>query len=208
MSSSSEAQFPLLAWSAPVCTCGAGARCCCAAQPDATAVISAEVTTYFLAYQQSVNRYLVHKGCPKIDAEDVTQEAFIRLYRVRLKGQRIDEAGVLPWVLTVARRLAIDRLRHKQVEQAVCSELTRNLAETLPDEGQNCEHDLLERQRRAALIQGIQQLPVVDRVCLHHRAEGHSLQAIGRRVGLSESGVSRAVHRAIRRLRRYLNGVS
>jgi RNA polymerase sigma-70 factor (ECF subfamily) len=201
--------FPIsLPWSDATCTCKRADVCTCGSKRDHHADVRDEVTHYFLAYRQDVYRYLRYVGCETVEAEDATQETFLRLYRERLDGRHIERDGILPWVLTVARRISVDRLRRRQLEVRLFTELSPLLAETLPDDGQTYEDERRERQRRAFLIGAIQQLSTLERQCLHLRANGHSLQTVGEIVNMSVKGVSRTVLRAIRRLRTQLDALA
>jgi RNA polymerase sigma factor (sigma-70 family) len=198
-------QLSVLSWPAALSTRRAGDLCTCDTSAEATAAIQDEVTAYFLTYRQGVYRYLLHLGCRTSDAQDVTQEAFVRLHRVRLNGQQLEDSHVLPWVITVARRLAFNLLTRQRLEQRLFSELSGTLSDTLPGDGRSCEEDLQDRERRATLLRAAAELTVLQRECLHLRAQGLSLDAIGRVVGLPLWSVRRAIHRAIRDLQRHVD---
>jgi RNA polymerase sigma factor (sigma-70 family) len=207
MSSGSDVQISRLSW--PVCTCRSSDQCTCGARDDPHAAVREEVTAYFLSLRFVVYRYLRHLGCSPTDAEDVTQETFLWLYRTRLDGRPVNTDSVRPLVLIVARRRGIDRLRRQQFERPVFLELSRNLAETLADEGQDTDaYEREEQQRRALLIQAIQELNQLQRDCLHFRAEGLSLRETSAIVGVSEKRVSEAIQRGIRRIRRAIDDLA
>jgi RNA polymerase sigma factor (sigma-70 family) len=208
MSSTFGLPIPAFPWSESPCTCSERDRCACGAKRDRNADLRDEATRSFLAHRLDVYRYLLHLGCQRAEADDVTQETFLRYYRALLDGRRIERDKTLPWVLTVAQRLAVDRFRRRRTEERLFTELSPLLAETLPDEGQSCEDERRERQRRANLVSAIQQLSTLERRCLHLRAAGHSLQTVGRIVGLPVNGVSRTVLRAVRRLRVQLDALA
>lgn len=208
MSSGSDVQFPNYLWSAVPCTCDSATGCTCRPHTDALVVARELVTGDFLAHRETIYRYVIHQGCTPADAEDLTQEAFLRLYRARLKGHQFDGQSVLPWVLAVARHLAIDRYRRLRFERPLFQELSANLAETLPDEGQDGGQLLEERQRRAALMRAVQELTPLQRECLHLRSQGLTLRAVGAIVGVPFRGVSRAVQRAIKRLRHHIDDLA
>lgn len=162
-----------------------------------------DVARHFAALRDRVYWYLRRRDCSPLDAEEITQETFLRLHRVLMEGRHVQD--VLFWTLAVARRIATDRFRHCQYERPLMVELSRNLADTLPDEGPTCEDDLLERQRRRSLMRAIQELTPLQRECLELRAKGHSLREVSGIVRVSQNSVSNAVQRAVQRLRRHLN---
>lgn len=162
-----------------------------------------DVARHFAALRDRVYWYLRRRDCSPLDAEEITQEAFLRLHRVLMEGTHVQD--VLFWTLAVARRIATDRFRHCQYERPLMVELSRHLAETLPDEAPSCEDDLLERQRRESLMRAIQDLTPLQRECLELRAKGHSLREVSGIVRVSQNSVSNAVQRAVQRLRRHLN---
>lgn len=54
------------------------------------------------------------------DAQDVTQDVLIRLWR---RGDEVDAERMLPWLMRVTRNACIDRLRHrKMVHQVVAAD--------------------------------------------------------------------------------------
>jgi hypothetical protein len=83
-------------------------------------------------------RYLVSSGVEPAQAQDVTQEAFLRLYAALRDGASIH--SLKGWVYRVAHNLAVDSLlrdrRHRAISNAVASALA-----TL----ENTERDLIER---------------------------------------------------------------
>lgn len=208
MSSGSGIEISSAFWSPQVCVC-ASDLCTCGAHRDANAEARDEITRCFLAHRREVYQFLVHAlHCPPTEAEDLTQEAFLKLYRRRLDGRaRVDENAVA-LLLTIARGLAVDRLRRLDVKQRVFTPLSDNVHETIPDTAQESYEQLrAERERAVSFKRAVHQLSEIERICLHLRAEGQSLRAIGKIVGLRENGVSRTVLRAIKRLRHQLNGV-
>lgn len=174
-----------------------------AAERQDLEAIREDVARHFVVLRDRVYWYLRRRDCSPLDAEEITQETFLRLHRVLMEGTHVQD--VLFWTLAVSRRIATDRFRHCQYERPLLVELSRNLADTLPDEGPTCEDDLLERQRRESLTRAIQDLTPLQRECLELRAKGHSLREVSGIVRVSQNSVSNAVQRAVQRLRRHLN---
>jgi RNA polymerase sigma factor (sigma-70 family) len=206
MSSGSGIPISSTFWSARVCVCSTE-LCTCGARQDANSEVRDEITCCFLAHRRDVYNFLVHGlRCPHSEAEDLTQETFLRLYRARLDGRATINGSARPLLLTIARRLVLDRRRHDGVEHRLFGPLPENVEEAVADTTQETYEQLRARRERSAdLKSAIDKLSVVERACLHLRAEGQSLRTIGKIVGLRENGVSRTVLRAIRRLQQQLN---
>jgi RNA polymerase sigma-70 factor (ECF subfamily) len=67
----------------------------------------------FLLYAPKVKSYLLRRGVDKQRAEDVTQEAFLMVWR---KAGQFDpqRASASAWIFTIARNLWIDALRRER----------------------------------------------------------------------------------------------
>src|ERR1700738_1773346 len=77
-----------------------------------TLTLEEKVTRYFEQWRDPVHRYVVAAFGDPVEAEDITQEAFLQLYRCLHDGQSI--ANVRAWVFRTAHNLAINRLRGEQ----------------------------------------------------------------------------------------------
>jgi RNA polymerase sigma-70 factor (ECF subfamily) len=129
------------------------------------------------------------------DADDVAQEAFVRLYQ---QCAQLDPDRPLPaWLFTVARRLCIDRHRHRHRHP------TEPLA-TAP-ELVTRENVVQNRELEAAIAAAIAALPEEQRTAIV-LAEYHGLaQAeIAEIMGGSVKAVETRIYRARRELRRRL----
>jgi len=143
------------------------------------------------------------------DAEDVTQEAFLRLWR---QCPAMDDAGRQAWLTRVLHNLCVDadrrrRVRHDRVRLADADELARQ-----PDRragaGDRLESAQTRDQRREALEQALAGLPAPTRgLVLLHYWQGVSLRDIAKTLGLNESTVKVKVHRARRALKQGLDGL-
>lgn len=125
------------------------------------AAFSVIVTRHKNAVYNLCNRYL--KG---VDVEDAAQETFIRAFVHR---ERLDiNKPILPWLLTVARYLCIDKLRAKNRTLHSDTPL-----ETLPGSTSDAEQGILEKQQLILLKQGLLNLPQDQReaVALYHMEE-------------------------------------
>ncbi|MDQ7029795.1 MAG: RNA polymerase sigma factor [Ardenticatenia bacterium] len=152
-------------------------------------------------YDQHVDRvyaYIAHRVGNRADAEDLTQEVFLRalasLSRFRWRG------SLLPWLLTIARNLVTDHQRRRRREGAwPAAPLTAPAEDPV---------ELAERRRQrerlraaAAELTELQQQVIALRF-----AAGLSIAETARVMGRSENAVKNLQHKAIAALRRRLKG--
>ena len=121
-------------------------------------------------------------------AEDLVQEAFIRIYRA---GARAEEQGLPAYARKTIVNLLRSGLRRRSVERRIQQRLN---SERLPSDP---DHDSTIDVRRALLM-----MSVPDRACLALRHyEGRSDQEIAAVLGISEAAAKKRVQRAQHRLR-------
>lgn len=136
------------------------------------------------------------------DAEDVTQEAFLRLWR---QGGEVPEDRVGAWLAHVTRNLCIDQCRRRAAARRHLGVPDPEALDGLPagaeaDGGPLHGLELDDRQRQ--LLDALQTLPVETRdVMLMHYYEGRKLADIATALGKSLSAVKVQVHRARHALR-------
>lgn len=104
-------------------------------------------------------------GGDRAEAEDVAQEAMLRLWRIA-PDWRAGEAQVSSWLYRVVTNLCTDRQRSARRRRA---EALDEVAEP-PDPSANAEATLMERARAAALDEALASLPDRQRqaVVLRH----------------------------------------
>lgn len=163
-----------------------------------------DVARLFVEHRLEIHRYLAHMLHPGIEAEELTQEVFLRLYRERLAGRRVSAPRA--WLFTVARHMAIDHVRRTGPQMRLIDRVSGDRLDGVADAAPNGEEALLSESRRTALAGALGELSDVQRECLHLRADGLSLREIGAIVGLSVAGVSDAIRRAIKRIQKELDG--
>ncbi|MDN5787372.1 RNA polymerase sigma factor [Pseudorhodobacter sp.] len=101
----------------------------------------------------------------RAEAEDVAQEAMLRLWRIA-PDWRQGEAKVSTWLYRVVTNLCTDRLRSRKRRRAVGFEDAPDLADDAP----GVEVTMAEKQRIAALHDALETLPERQRqaVVLRH----------------------------------------
>ena len=106
------------------------------------------------------------------EAEDLTQEVFLRLYTCLHQGQGIK--NIRAWVFRVAHNLAIDRQKRK----LVLGHLDVTLWDLTQDPAPGAEQRLLDEDKDKRLHRALAQLSSREKECLELRAEGLSYQEI------------------------------
>lgn len=142
----------------------------------------------------SLARYLLRDPT---DAEDVVQEAFIRLWEQR---ESMSQSRVKPWLLRVTRNLCLDRLRRRRPEDPVQESLLA---------GDNCPAVGLQRSETLARLQGaVQALDEPFRsLVLLRDVQQHSYDEVAAMTELTLPQVKTYLHRARRKLREQLGDV-
>jgi RNA polymerase sigma-70 factor, ECF subfamily len=151
----------------------------------------------------TIYRYLVSLGVGRASAQDLTQEAFLRMYVAVRKGGDIQ--NVRAWLFTVASRLALDLQREAGRRPWVHDGDEEPMFEGAAAQNVSPELALLRREQLAGLRDAVRQLSPQQRVCLHLRAEGFRYRAIADILGVGVPTVAEHLRRALARLRQVLN---
>jgi RNA polymerase sigma-70 factor, ECF subfamily len=126
------------------------------------------------------------------EAEDVTQEAMLRLWRIA-PDWRPGEAGVRAWLYRVASNLCLDRLRRRRERTGDAPEIA--------DESATPLERLVRDERARALRQALGALPERQRLAIvlrHFEERGNS--EIGAILGISVEAVESLLARGRRAL--------
>ena len=105
-----------------------------------TASAQHRVAALYSAARDGVFRYLLALGLDAARAQEVTQDAFLRLYVALRDGAAIDDAKA--WVYRVARNARIDSLDRNGRE----SPYSAAIAETIASFAKNPEQELIEKE--------------------------------------------------------------
>ncbi len=150
---------------------------------------------YRVAYQFAGNHH---------DAEDITQEVFIKVYRSL--GRFRQDAQLTSWMYRIAMNACIDyRRRHSPAGAAPFGEEAEQRMLNTPEEAPGPEERAYGRELGEVLEAEIQRLPPGQRVVFimrHH--QGLKLGEIADALGLAEGTVKRQLHAAVHRLRQAL----
>lgn len=139
----------------------------------------------------SLARYLLNDTS---EAEDVTQEAFIKLWKQR---ETIDPERIRPWLLKVIRNACLDRLRRRR--------LTIEVHEAdVQGPGANAQREEIARWLKAAIA--YLEEPYRSLVVLRDLQQ-HSYEEVAGITELSLSQVKVYLHRARKKLREQLTEI-
>jgi RNA polymerase sigma-70 factor, ECF subfamily len=169
-----------------------------------TLSLEEKVTHHFERWRDPVNRYLVavfgHPG----EAEDITQETFLQLYRSLDSGQ--DIGNVRAWVFRVAHNLALNRIKARQFVELLDDDNWAELRHSLLNAGPTPEQRLLQEEQLNRLRASISRLTLQERECLHLRTKGMRYREIAEVLGLGLSTVAETLYRVIDKLRKENHG--
>jgi RNA polymerase sigma-70 factor (ECF subfamily) len=168
--------------------------------PDSDPVrLSREVERWFLELRDPVFRYLRALGCPHSQAEEIVQEAFLRLHRNLYEGLQVSD--VRAWVYRVVRNLWIDTRRDHQRYWMPHVESERP-ALSYRDPAPDPEQQLLHLERIRLIGKVVSRLPKMERTCVRLKAKGLRYHEIAAVLGISMTAAVDSVRRAVRRLER------
>jgi len=166
---------------------------------EAQSVSSLEQTTteLFELLHEPVYRYVRSLIGSTAEAEDLAQEAFLRLYASLLQSQAV--GNLRSWIFRVAHNLAIDHLRRtSHLEQAVPE--VWDVHDERPDLSPSAEQKLLEQEQRERLRRAMMRLSPQERYCLELRAEGLAYREIAEVLAISISSVNTFLGRAVKKI--------
>ncbi|MGC4076664.1 MAG: RNA polymerase sigma factor [Rubrivivax sp.] len=147
-----------------------------------------------------VRAALLRRGRTEHDADDLVQEAWMRLAHYQ-REQAVDNPE--GFLMRAALNLSIDahRARACRGEEVLLED------EVLVDATPGAEAVLLAKERMARLGAGLGRLNDKTRaILLAHRVDGLSYQDIARQHGLSVSGVEKHIAKATLQLTRWMEG--
>ena len=149
-------------------------------------------------YQREIYSFALHATRSTDAAEDVTQEAFIRLLR-EARDHHVPE-NVRAWLYRVAGNLVISRGRRQSVAQRWLTALVRSeVTEVSP------ERIAVDRERHEALQVALARLPSDARVGLLMAAQGFNGREIAESIGRSEQATRTMLCRARLQVRQLLD---
>jgi RNA polymerase sigma-70 factor (ECF subfamily) len=142
------------------------------------------------------------------DAEDIAQEAFLRLHRslAEFRG----ESRISTWLYRTTTRLAIDHLRRERIKRKVFFFRQDNDSPdpvvSASDPLRNPAREFQSQEAMRSLRKSLQKLSARQQVIFTLRHyEGLALKEIAEHLGIATGTVKAHLHRAITQLRKDLN---
>jgi len=139
------------------------------------------------------------------DAEDVTQEVFIKLWNNR---ERVDSKRIVSWLMRVTHNYCIDLIRQKKdsrSQQKVMRSIDWEIMDKMEGSDKNPEYSYEKRETKAVLLSAIRTLPDnVKSMMLLHYFQGLKYNEISEMLDVNENTVKVTVHRGRKILREVL----
>lgn len=160
-------------------------------------------------YYRKIYSYVCRNYMRKEQAEDITQEAFLRVYRGRKNYQPTAKFSV--WLYRIARNLCIDESRrywNRNVSRETETTLDDNQLspiDSLADDSGDVRKRLDEENDMSTIREAVAQLsPEQKEVIVLNKFQGLSYQEIGEIIGSNTESVKQKAYRAHLRLREIL----
>jgi RNA polymerase sigma-70 factor (ECF subfamily) len=158
-------------------------------------------------YRAPLVNFLYRMVRDRTAAEDLAQEAFLRVYRAR--GDYAPNAKFTTWLFRIATNLALNAVRdsrHRQsefsIDQPAAGEESDQPGISLPDRRPGIEQELIARDRAAFIRRAIETLPEKQRAAvLLHKYQELDYGEIAKILQCSESALKSILFRAYESLR-------
>jgi RNA polymerase sigma-70 factor (ECF subfamily) len=135
--------------------------------------------------------------------QDALQVALLKVHASRQRYRR--GAPVLPWVMTIARNVALDHLRSRAAQERPLDDET---AGRIPDDRPIFDwREEDEREVIHAVRNAVEQLPASSREVIRlHKLEGRPMSEVAEVLGIKEGAARVRAHRGYKVLARLLLG--
>ena len=151
-------------------------------------------------YRKKIERYL-KRYVDKDNAEDLTQEVFIKVSRSRTSFR--EESSIETWIYKIATNAAKDYLKSRQKkERDLISETELESLDALTIENASPESMSLAHEMKACIEEFIHRLPHdYSTVLVLSELEGYTVKDIAEIVGMNANAVKVRLHRARAKLK-------
>lgn len=152
-------------------------------------------SAFFKNHSKALRNFLYYKFGNQDQAEDITQEAFIKLWQ-NCKDVPIEKAK--SYIYTIANNATLNVIAHQKVV------LNYSKASNHSDKtNENPEFLMEEEQFKTKLLLAIDKLNETQRVAfLMHRIDGKKYSVIAEELNISVKAVEKRIHLALLELRK------
>jgi RNA polymerase sigma-70 factor (ECF subfamily) len=157
---------------------------------DPGVAVVPDIEALYRTHRPAVYRFALALSGNAADAEDITAETFLRVWTAR---DRLDLSTVIGYLLTIARHLYLQGVRHAARRES----LEQDVVDPVPSVAvQSAARDAL-----AAALADLQTLPEMDRAAVLMRAQEHlQYDEIAAALRITPGAAKVKVHRARQRL--------
>jgi RNA polymerase sigma-70 factor (ECF subfamily) len=156
------------------------------------------------AHHEEICRYLRRLIRAAGDAEDLSQETFLRAYRAYRSLPK--DANVRAWLFSIATNLAKNHFRSETRRRRAYGEAQMAARGALDGDGAP-EAVLVSRETGAAVEEIVQRLPLKQRLAfMQRKMHGLDYEAIAESLGCSPESARANVFQAVRKIREGLDG--
>lgn len=157
-------------------------------------------SAFFKNHAKSLRNFLFYKYGNKDQAEDLTQEAFIKLWQ-NCASVPIEKAK--SYLYTIANNSSLNEIKH----QKVVLEYENNFSGS-DRTSENPEFILEEKQFKNKLLKSIEGLNETQRIAfLMHRIDGKKYSEIAVELNISVKAVEKRIHLALVELRKTIDQI-
>ncbi|MDX2074631.1 MAG: sigma-70 family RNA polymerase sigma factor [Alphaproteobacteria bacterium] len=148
----------------------------------------------FLTAIAPLLRRVIGRRLASADIEDVVQEVLISIHKARhtYDGDR----PIMPWILSISRFRINDHLRRHYAQMRHQTIDIGEIEAVLCDVTEGGD----ERESLIELLEGVPEKQRKILTMMH--MEGHTAKEVGQQLGMNESAVKVAAHRAIKQIRK------
>ncbi len=147
----------------------------------------------YTEYKEKVMRYMLKKVQNPHDAEDLTSEVFLKVFK-SIESFNENKASISTWIYTVARNTVIDYYRTRKDT----AELDENLT------AENADTSLFKNEMLEALAAALESIDERSRnIVILHYYNGLPLKSIAEAMGISYSHTKLLHNKALTELKKY-----
>lgn len=157
-------------------------------------------SSFFKSHAKALRNYLLYKFGNSDHAEDMTQDAFIKLWQ-NCKDVPVEKAK--SYVYTIARNSSLNILSHEKVKLTYQKDFSG-----MDSTNQSPEFVLEESQFKDKLLIAIENLNEKQRVAfLMNRIDGKKYREIAEELEISVKAVEKRIHLALLELRKTIHEI-